>query len=79
MKTLVLGDIHGKTVWKDIIDSENPDKIIFLGDYVSTHDKISSSQQIDNLENILSYKEDNLDKVILLRGNHKILRNILCV
>lgn len=70
MKTLVLGDIHGRTIWKDIIDSENPDKIIFLGDYVSTHDKISSSQQIDNLENILTYKEDNLDKVILLRGNH---------
>ena len=70
MKILVLGDIHGRTIWKDIIDSENPDKIIFLGDYVSTHDNISSSQQIDNLEDILSYKEGNLDKGILLRGNH---------
>lgn len=79
MKTLVLGDIHGRAIWKDIIDSENPDNIIFLGDYVSTHDNISSSQQIDNLENILAYKEGNLDKVILLRGNHKILINILCV
>ena len=68
---LVIGDIHGRTIWKDIIEKENPDKIIFLGDYVSTHDNISSSQQINNLEEILAYKEDNPDKVILLRGNHK--------
>lgn len=67
---LVLGDIHGRTIWKDIIEKENPDKIIFLGDYVSTHEDISSKQQIDNLENILAYKENNLDNVILLRGNH---------
>ena len=75
MKTLVLGDLHGRTIWKDIIEKENPDKIIFLGDYVSTHDDISGIQQIDNLEDILTYKENNLDKVILLRGNHKKLTN----
>lgn len=70
MKTLVLGDIHGRTIWKDIIDFENPDKIIFLGDYVSSHDGISSEQQIDNLNNIISYKETYPNKIILLRGNH---------
>ena len=69
MKILVLGDIHGRTIWKDIIEKENPDKVIFLGDYVSTHDNISSTQQINNLEEILTYKENNPDKVILLRGN----------
>lgn len=69
---LVIGDIHGRTIWKGIIEKENPDKVIFLGDYVSTHDNISSTQQINNLEEILAYKEDNPDKVILLRGNHKI-------
>ena len=69
---LVIGDIHGRTIWKDIIEKENPDKVIFLGDYVSTHDDISSTQQINNLEEILAYKEDNPDKVVLLRGNHKI-------
>lgn len=69
-RILALGDIHGRTIWKNIIEEENPDKIIFLGDYVSTHEDISSKQQIDNLEDILAYKEANLDKVILLRGNH---------
>ena len=71
-KILVLGDIHGRTCWADIIKKENPDKIIFLGDYVSTHENISSDQQCSNLEDILNYKEANLDKVILLRGNHDL-------
>ena len=72
MKILVLGDIHGRTIWKDIIEKENPDKIIFLGDYVSTHENISAKQQLSNLEDILNYKEENSNKVILLRGNHDI-------
>lgn len=71
-KILVLGDIHGRTCWADIIKKENPDKIIFLGDYVSTHENISSDQQCSNLEDILNYKEANPDKVILLRGNHDL-------
>ena len=70
MKTLVLGDIHGRLCWEKIVNKEKPDLTIFLGDYVSTHDDISSEQQISNLENILEYKENNFDKVILLRGNH---------
>lgn len=70
MKTLVLGDIHGRTCWKDIIEIEQPDKVIFLGDYVSTHEGISEEQQITNLREIMDYKIENQDKVILLRGNH---------
>ena len=69
-KILVLGDIHGRTCWADIIKKENPDKVIFLGDYVSTHEDIPEGQQCSNLEDILNYKEANPDKVILLRGNH---------
>lgn len=70
--TIVLGDIHGRTVWKDIIEKERPDLTIFLGDYVSTHDGIPDTDQIDNLLQILDFKEANPDKVILLRGNHDI-------
>lgn len=72
MKTLILGDIHGRICWKDIIDKENPDKVVFLGDYVSTHEKISAEQQCSNIEDILNYKKANTDRVILLRGNHDI-------
>lgn len=70
MKILVLGDIHGRLLWADIVEKEQPDLTIFLGDYVSTHDGIPADQQMSNLEDILNYKEANPDKVILLRGNH---------
>ena len=70
MKTLVLGDIHGRTIWKDIMDRERPDRTIFLGDYVSSHYDISGQEQISNLAEILDLKEANQDTVFLLRGNH---------
>ena len=72
MKILVLGDTHGRSVWYDIILKENDvDKIIFLGDYVSTHNPyITPEIQISELTKILTYKDINKDKVILLRGNH---------
>lgn len=72
MKILVLGDIHGRTVWKDIIEKEQPDKTIFLGDYVSTHHLITEEQQIENLKEILEYKDWYPDNVVLLRGNHDL-------
>ena len=71
MKTVVLGDIHGRVIWKRILEIENDaDRIIFLGDYVSTHYMISAQKQLNNLDEILDYKEANSDKVTLLRGNH---------
>ena len=72
MKILVLGDTHGRLVWLDLIEKEKPDYTIFLGDYVSSHDDISGDQQCSNLEDILNYKEENPDQVILLRGNHDL-------
>lgn len=70
MKIVVFGDIHGRLTWYDIIQKEQPDKVIFLGDYVSTHDDITAEQQLSNLEDILNYKIDNPEQVIMLRGNH---------
>lgn len=70
MKTIVLGDIHGRICWYDIIMKENPDRIIFMGDYVSTHDSITTDQQCSNLEDILNFKEGFGENCILLRGNH---------
>lgn len=70
-KIVVIGDIHGRDVWNKIVD-QNPDSdlFIFLGDYVSTHEGIDEKTQLDNLFDILLFKEENPDKVILLRGNH---------
>lgn len=72
MKTVILGDIHGRTIWKDIVEKELPDRTVFLGDYVSTHEDISTDQQIDNFMDILVAKELKPQKYVLLRGNHDL-------
>jgi predicted phosphodiesterase len=69
MKTIVIGDIHGRTVWKKIVN-QYFDKFIFIGDYVDTHESITPNQQLENLLDIIEFKKRNPDKVILLWGNH---------
>ena len=69
MKIIVLGDIHGRSVWKKIIDKERPDQMIFLGDYVSTHEDITEDEQVTNLKEILKFKDEH-PETIMLRGNH---------
>lgn len=74
MKTLVISDVHGETFWQKIVNRENPDLTIFLGDYLDSFN-ISPFQQFDNLNNILSFKESEEKagrKVILLLGNHDV-------
>jgi hypothetical protein len=70
MRTLILGDIHGRPSWEDIVKDENPDLTIFLGDYVSSHGENTTDDQITAVTKILDYKKANPDKVIMLRGNH---------
>ena len=70
-RIVVLGDIHGRTVWKDIIAKEQPDQVIFLGDYVSTHEFYPEEDQVSNLKEILRFKDEH-PETILLRGNHDL-------
>lgn len=70
-RIVVLGDIHGRRVWKDIITKEQPDQVIFLGDYVSTHEFYPEKDQVSNLKEIMRYKDEH-PETILLRGNHDL-------
>lgn len=70
MKTITIGDIHGRSDWQEI-DPTKYDKIIFVGDYVDSH-TISDIDIITNLLNIIRFKKDNMDKVVLLLGNHDL-------
>lgn len=69
MKTVVIGDIHGSSVWKLIIHLENPDRVIFMGDYFDSFD-ISGVEQIHNFKEIIKYKETSDKEIVLLVGNH---------
>ena len=70
MKTIVLGDTHGRSNWKLAIAQDQPDRIIFIGDYFDSFD-FSGVEQIDNFKQIIQYKENNPQvEVVMLIGNH---------
>jgi predicted phosphodiesterase len=70
-KIIFIGDLHGKTIWEDIIKKEIFfDKIIFIGDYFDCFENISTIKQIENFENICKFKNKYPNKVIILIGNH---------
>lgn len=71
MKTVVLGDTHGRSNWKLAIHQEEPiDRLIFIGDYFDSFD-IPGVEQIDNFKNIIQYKNNNPQvEVVMLIGNH---------
>jgi len=70
MKLIALGDTHGRTDWKPITAREKYDKVVFVGDYFDSHEQISPHQQIENFEEIVAFKKDNPEQVVLLFGNH---------
>lgn len=71
MRIVALGDTHGRVLWKEIVAKEkNADKIVFIGDYFDTHYDITVDQQIENFKEILEFKKNNMDQVVLLLGNH---------
>ena len=69
MKTIVLGDTHGRSFWKLITHTEKPDRVIFIGDYFDSFD-IPGPEQIQNFKEIIEYKRKGECEVILLIGNH---------
>ena len=71
MKTIIISDIHGISLWKDILnEQDNWNKVIFLGDYLDSFN-IPGMKQLENLMDIIEFKKTNHDKVILLWGNHE--------
>jgi hypothetical protein len=71
MKIIVLGDTHGRQFWKYIVNTQKFDKLVLLGDYFDSWD-ISVEDQVKNFLDILEYKKNHPDKMVLLLGNHDI-------
>lgn len=72
MKQVIIGDIHGRGSWKDIVEAHpDADRFIFLGDYLDTHEDVTGLEQVENLREIIKFKEiSDKFEVILLIGNH---------
>lgn len=70
MRFLVFGDLHGENRWqKEVEKIDSYDRVIFMGDYMDsfTHYDV---ELIENLNNIIDFKNSYPDKVTLLLGNH---------
>ena len=74
---LIIPDVHGRQFWKDAVSQYEGkvEKIIFLGDYLDPYpdEGITRKDAIRNFEEIIDYKINNSDKVVLLLGNHKFI------
>lgn len=70
--TVAIGDIHGSTYWKEIVD-ENPDcQYVFLGDYLDPYQHMEDEDLARNFQHIMDFKKAKPDEVILLLGNHDL-------
>ena len=75
-RVLVVPDIHGETFWKEPVQRyiDQVDRIVFLGDYLDPYPEegkeYSPQGLFDNLMDIIDLKRANIDKVVLLKGNH---------
>lgn len=70
--TVVIGDVHGLSNWKEIVTSHSNYNFIFLGDYLDPYRQISSNYLIKNLNEIIEFKRSRMDDVTLLLGNHDL-------
>ena len=68
---LILPDVHGRAFYKPVLEDKES-KIVFLGDYLDPYpnEGVSVEEAIANLEEILEFKKQNKDRVVLLLGNH---------
>lgn len=77
MKYIIFPDIHGRTFWKDCVESYKEfDDIsyIFLGDYLDPYEyeDIKTQDAIDNFKEILKFQIESKNPVYLLLGNHDL-------
>ena len=73
---LVVPDVHGRTFWKEPVYKyiNKVDRIVFLGDYLDPYPDEGVEYEPEdiyaNLMEIVDLKRNNINKVVLLKGNH---------
>lgn len=78
-KVAVIPDLHGKAIWKTIIQKDDFDKIIFLGDYVDcfgTTALKSTAENIERTEKEIKLNKD-IERYIYLTNSLEQLKNNL--
>jgi len=72
MQIIAIGDIHGRSNWIDIVNSNSSSNFIFLGDYVDPYSNefIYFDESLENLEVLIDFKRNYPKQISLLIGNH---------
>ena len=76
-KILILGDIHGRSFWKEPCDNWK-DRIVFIGDYHDPYGEYVDGEpdkavSLTNLRELAAFVENrrHTSSTICLLGNHK--------
>lgn len=70
MRTVQIGDIHGRKEWKEIVNKEEKaDRIVFTGDYWDSFDVPFADQDV-NFHDLMAFKKEQGIRVVMLLGNH---------
>ena len=69
MKTVLIGDIHGRDCWKRIVEVEKADRYVFIGDYFDSFD-IPGLMQMHNFKELMLWSEQTKAECVFLIGNH---------
>lgn len=78
VKYLIIPDVHGRTFWREIVDTTLNDwrdiKVVFLGDYLDPYqyEGITPDDAIPVFDEIIGLKKSNPDRITLLLGNHDL-------
>ena len=73
---LVIPDIHGRRFWREPVHRmiDKVDRVVFLGDYLDPYPDegvVYSPEELrQNLTEIVALKQEQPEKVVLLKGNH---------
>lgn len=68
MKLIVIGDIHGRTNWKQLVDKSAMN--VFVGDYFDPYENCTFDELKQNFLEIIQFKTEHPENVVLLLGNH---------
>lgn len=73
-RILVIPDVHGRLFWKAPVEKymESVDRVVFLGDYLDPYggEEGLADDIFQNMMEIVRLKQDNREKVVLMKGNH---------
>ena len=67
---IAIGDIHGRKLWRRIVEKNPEAHIVFMGDYCDPYEYIGGGRLLNNLNGIINLKHKEPDRITLLLGNH---------